>query len=467
MDDALKVAAQGLLQFGKLWPRGTITDVYWWPEEHRDCFAFTGDGEKISKHWMDMERSTLRGPVIDRALSAIFGLKPKRSASDYATIFGYERDVTMADFFDRLGGNTLYDVVTDHKRDGFFVTVIPEPGYPWPVEDGEYYSAREDVMRTAERPKWLIEVTDPSTLERLSAGREVDKAMYGVNPCLVFPPDETRCQRKELLARLSRGGSFMVAHSMGFRTASDYKSLDYAIDGIKSCGGLLFPSLSVGEIPASNFGPVTLVAPVDLVVASLKPYRVRGRRPCWVYDSDAWTVGTGEMMKGVAIRLFEELHGHENWIYGIHMWTLGPPRDVSSLFPGHVGEPIDTTAQLGRAVRQRIKPWRREHSVEQLTAAWQKVEGTKYNYGYSEAKGREVVGINEFLLLVAPKSLAKQVKRFVAGVGYSQRVVLLDASDLPLGENESEDARRWASIQWAWRVRDAVEEHSRSIEVTG
>jgi len=467
MDAALKVAAQGLLQLGKLWPRGTVTDVYCWSEENRDRFAFTGDGEKISRYWMDIEHPSLRGPMIDRALSAIFGLKPKKSAGDYATIFGYERDVTMPDFFDRLGGNVLYDVVPEQKRDGFSVGMIPEPGYPWPTETGEYYSAAGDETRASGQPAWLLKVTDARLIEESQLySQRTAEYVHGVNPCAVFPADETRCVRRELLGRFSRGGSFMVAHSLGFRL-TEYKSLKYTIDGIKKCGGLLFPSLSVGEIPASNFGHVSLIAPADIVAASLRPYRARGRRPCWVYDSDAWTVGTGEMMNGVAVRLFEELHGHEDWISGSHMWTIGPPRDVSSLFPGYTGEPIDTTAQLGRAVRSRVKHWGRNQSIAQLDKSWKKVIGSKHSYGYSEAKAREVVDINEFPLLVAPQHLAAEVEKFVAGVGYEQQVELVDASDLPLGEDQSEEVRRWAEVQWAWRVRDEVEAQSGAIEVSG
>lgn len=461
MDDALKVAAQGLLQLGKLWPRGTVTDVYCWSEEHRDRFAFTGDGEKISRYWMDDEHPALSGPAIDRALTAVFGLKSKRTAGGYATIFGDERHLSMSDFFDRLSGSVLFDVVPEQKRDGFSVGMMPEPGYPWPVE-GEYYSAVHDEMRSSDRPAWLTEITDRDVVEQAHA--RAGGAVYGVNPCVVFPSDETKCQRRELLARFSKGGSFMVAHSMGFRK-TDYKSLAYAIDGIKSCGGLLFPSLSVGEIPASNFGHVSLIAPVDLVIASLRPYRARGRLPCWVYDGDAWTVTAGEMMKSVAVRLFDELHGNEDWIYGSHMWTIGPPQTIGS--DDFRGEPVDTMAQLSRVVRDRVKHWSRKQTMKQLDKTWQKIQATKHQYGYSEAKAREVVDINEFPLLVAPKHLAAEVEKFVAGVGYEQQVELVDASDLRLGDDEPEEVKRWAEVQWAWRVRDEVEAQSGAIEVVG
>jgi hypothetical protein len=81
-------------------------------------------------------------------------------------------------------------------------------------------------------------------------------------------------------------------------------------------------------------------------------------------------------------------------------------------------------------------------------------------YAYTEAKAREVVRLEEFPFLIAPKHMKPIVARFVKGVGYKGKVVLLemdalaewDAEPMEIGE------RNWYLYQWAWQVSDAVRE---------
>lgn len=360
--------SEKLLVFGKaLFTRGTITDVVAWSRLDREhdaykihslYWAFVGDGLKFANQtglFVDDdegEAAGLRGAAIDRALSAAFNAR--------VDMYRWDPTFRAFDFLDRLssalGQAQRHD---DFDEQGF--TFIPEPGYPWPrdprrpVEGFRYWSARRGKLVTPERPGWLMPLPDTVS----------DHASrWGVNPCLVFPPDDSKTDPSGPVMGLLGGQRVMVGHAMQLSTRGGgwHKVLDNAIRGVRSCGGLLFPSLSVGPVPATNFGPVVLVANLELVLNGLRPYRKRGRNPVWVYETDAWTVTTGTLMGEVAGRLFDELHGHEDYLTG-GMWTAGPPATVFSSAAGIV-DPIDTTKKLAASVKRRMRAWKRGMSAE-------------------------------------------------------------------------------------------------------
>lgn len=444
----------GLLKFAGSFGRGPFTDVYAWIDEARNWsrlnIALVGNPLGVSAAFgmlAEGGESRVSASMIDRAL---------RSALDVEES-GFEHvrgPVSLPDLLDRIGAQTVYAM--DDGIEPFTeadLTFIAEPGFPWGDDDKpiRYWSAKHRAWITPKRPAWLIDVEDRD---------ERGKTQLGVNPCVIFapdkkytPPDANAPVFGRVFSGRANGVTMMVAHSMDLERRAD---LDATIAGIRSCGGMLFPSLSVGPIPASNFGPICLVGTLDLVLRNLKPYRTRGSRDAWVYDTDSWTVNTRDSMGWVARRLFEELHGHEDWAYGNHMWILGPPGEFHG---GPRGEqtPVETVSALANSLKRRMKPWHEGMTMEEMIATDARLGGTDEKYAYCEAKSRDVVPMSEFPYLIAPHEMKPVVDRFVKGVGYEGEVILAkgEAAWRMLSSTHAPQ-RDYALFRWAWRVAEIV-----------
>ncbi len=466
-----------LLAFGKAaFVRGTISDVVAWSEEGgpRDYsmlrVAFVGDGMKVAREFGYL--SAEEGENLNLGATGPISYVAARllGAKDMARDLGRDR-IALADLLDRLSGQAVYEFCDAHGIEMPFtetsMRLIVEPGYPWPENDRPglvYWSAKKQKLIKPERPAWLIPVED-----RDAPG----KTKLGVNPCLVFPP-EKRDRTWPLWGRSGKQ-DLIVAHSMTLLATPDapsfpflgqksYKQIDTAIENIRSCGGLLFPSLSVGEIPASNFGPITLVGHLGLVLDGLKPFKERRTDiTSWVYEHDAWTVSTGELMRDVAVRLFDELHGHEDYVYGHNIWAIGPPSEWFG-GPTQGSTPLRTVSELVRAAKRRGSTFKRGMSREAFIAANEAVAGTADKYAYCESKGRRVISLDEFPVLVAPNTLADQVRTFTRGVGYSGEVVLL-SDEFEVVSNDMSDDRDYRLFQWSWLVADAVKRLAKPMEI--
>lgn len=458
-----------LLAFGKsAFTRGTITDVVAWTdprERMRDysslTVAFVGDGMKVSRAFGyfnadgggDVDIGAAPGPI---AYAAQRLLRAPRLAAEIA-----REKISLPDLLARLSGQAAYDFCDAHGVEMPFtetrMRMIIEPGYPWPESDAPglvYWSAKKNKLIEPERPGWLIEVE-----ERDNPG----KMKLGVNPCAVFPAEPQK--RSWPLWGRSGKQDLIVAHSMTLLATPDapsfpflgpkfHKHTDTAIANIRSCGGLLFPSLSVGEIPASNFGPITLVGHLGLVLDGLKPFRERQERTSWVYAHDAWTVTTGELMRDVAIRLFDELHGHEDFTYGYHIWSIGPPAELFG-GPTEGSSPLDTLRELTTASKRRGATFKRGMSREAFEAANEAVAGTADKYAYCEAKARRVISLDEFPFMIGPDTLKEPMRTFAKGVGYKGKVITLPDT-LGVVANDLTGDRDYALFQWAWVVADAI-----------
>lgn len=480
-----------LLAFGKVaFVRGTITDVVAWTdpvqfENPRKSYmslsvALVGDGMKVARTFGylradgggEVDLGAVSGPV---AFAARKILMAKEMAQDIG------RDqVSLPDLLSRLEGQAAYEFCDAHGIEMPFdettARLLIEPGYPWPEDDRPgiaYFSAKQQKMIRPERPGWLIQVED-----RDNPG----KTKLGVNPCAVFPVEPQRRQWN-LWGRAGKQ-DLIVAHSMTLLPTRDtpafpflgpksHKDTDTAISSIRACGGLLFPSLSVGALPASNFGPITLVGHLGLALDGLKPYGSSKDATSWVYPHDAWTVSTGDLMREVAVQLFDELHGHESYIYGRNIWALGPPAELFSsphglkdFLEGRQNDgstPIRTVRELVTAVKKRGAVFKRGMSREEFEAADEAVSGTIDKYFYCEAKARRVISLDEFPFMVGPEALAEKMRSFANGVGYKGKIVTL--RDPFMVDDDMADDRDHRLFQWSWLVADAVKKLGDPLEL--
>ena len=455
----VKTAAEELLAFTQNFTRGTFVDVVAWVTDNterysRVKFALIGHALKVAQAFgydtVEME-SHVSGQWLDYQVERAFKIKTSRMSGG-EPLFGYDKTVSLSDMLDRLGGQVL-GMAHEHPFTETNVTLIIEPGYPWPTD--WYYSAKKRAFIEPEQPGWLMAVSPVPTGATFDSSQE----RRGVNPCLVFPPDDTKTDPAGPVFGVFKDGTkIMVAHSMSLMTEAEegfHKHAETAAQSVRACGGLLFPSLSVGPIPATNFGPIVLVANLELVLAALKPYKERGRNPAWVYDMDVWTVGTAELMREVAVRLFEEFHGHEDWIYGRNIWALGPPADPGSAPGREFSEPLKTTSQLHRAIRRRMKFWTQDMTPEEFTAMSEKCSGTECSYAYCEAKAREVVPLSSFPYLITPYSLEDDAARFAEAVGFKGEIVSERHEIDDIAELDSNLHPEYL-YDWAWKVSEIV-----------
>lgn len=434
--------ATDLMQVARVaFPRA-VSDVVLWTAPHGyERIAFVGHAERMAKMFGMAEVGGQADPRIGRRIAlALASIGVRLHDSDW------DGGSSLAEVLERLTGQSIWQWARSRgvelPDDGVRVGFIPEPGYPWPTKDGTYWSVKNGEQ-ASDKPAWLIRVEDPMTNEM----------RWGINPCSVFPPDESRTEPGGPVCGDLDGLKVMVTHSMALGSdaaTAGYREWTLAARNVRECGGLLFPSLAVGEIPATNFGPVVFVGRLELLLASLRPYMVSGRRPCWVYGSDAWTIRTGSAMREMAASLFDELHGDDDWIYSHTMSVLGV--EPTSKTPTEWMDPIQSTRELRADLAKLAKLWKRSMTAADFARMNATVAG-KDMYAYAEAKAREVVSMSEFPFIVTPKYMLDVVEKFAQSIGYDGEIVVLPAVK---HMDSTDDRRGHALYQWAWKVSDAV-----------
>ena len=440
---------EGLLTLGRsAFIRGTVSDVVAWQEKNSAKLhvAFVGDPLKWATEfgYLSEEIGSQRGSAYAYWIQNVFGVDLRREI---------DRDIQLADFLSRLEGQVSW-YSGSRPFDDLAMNLLFSPGYPWPSDDDDskgfsYWSAKAQKWITPERPPWLLD--KPSDTTDYSPK---------VNPCAVFPVVEQQ-ESWPLWGRSSRKagkggdcGDLLVCH------ATTLKKDSGAL--VHQCGGFLFPSISVGCTPASNFGPITFVGHLGLVLEGLKPNKSKNPS-CWVYDTDAWTVQTPEITGWISERLFEELHGHQDFSTGRNFWILGPPKDVLTGRRDEGYTPLESVKALVKAVRSRGAVFPPGMTREEFEVKSKSLQGTDEQYYYCEAKGRRVISLDEFPALIAPDSYAKVVSAFVKETGYAGRVVLLPDT-LNLAEDERDEYKKY---QWSWIVAQEIRSLAPGVEVIG
>jgi len=312
-------------------------------------------------------------------------------------------------------------------------TVMPLEGEPWEGEPTPYYSAKRGRVRTSSEPKGVVRVETSSDIGFPTETRS------GIDFCTVAP-------------RLRETSSGVVATSSGsdkvFLTRSlnigQYSTpVEELIRSITSCGGMLYPSLALSDVPATNFGTLVLVARIGLALRSISPYREKNW-PVDTYSTDAWTDTAREFLGNASVELYEQLTGSwEPRSYG-HMQILGP-RLVSETSMGHEVRRATSLSQIKTRLAKIRKRWRRGMTAEQIEAA---SDLTDLRYPYMEVKPAAVVEVpDSFVLAICPKSSLQAAKRLLQGIGFNGELITLPQ------DPSSDDVERW---DYAWRVRDAV-----------
>jgi hypothetical protein len=439
------------------------TEVLTWWRGKVPAFAFRGPDLRIEQRLFRSDGMMLnRHHALDQSMQRALGLDARVERSQWGVgITGgagqtlSDPDAHYSEVADAIAGIAAEQLGVEAVH----VTVMPSGGAPWNRGEAStpFYNARTERMLEGRAPKGLVEV-------------EIDNEKHvGVDPCFYAP--KVTAASGAIVGRFA--SSFTALRGRKYRPAMDLiathclsldrASIMNAAPAMRACGGMLFPSLAVGEIPATPFGPLCLVLRFSVVLEGLKPYRKgRGAWPIVVYKSDAWTGGVSSFRQGGAIVLFEQLTGawepspyrNDHGVTSAHPWTLGPSISESGFMATEV-DLVSNTAQLASSMFARAKLWDREITPERMAAL---SDQPKDRYPYLEAKSAAVVALESAPLALCPVSYADAARSFLATAGWSGELVTV-ATPPEWGralQGEWDDNK--AIVQWhyAWLLRDVI-----------
>jgi hypothetical protein len=254
--------------------------------------------------------------------------------------------------------------------------------------------------------------------------------------------------------------NLMMTHGFDFFRANfDWRGMAKLIN---RCGGLLFPSIAVGQVPATTIGSTIFVLDAHVVLQGIKPYRTgRGRWPIVTYASDAWTETTGAFLGEAARQVFLQLTGQwEPSIYGTpHFYVLGPR--IGSQWGDLEGADaiIGDTKKLSSTMARRARKWHRGADGNDLGELRSDI--TIDRYPYLEAKANGIVAVDALALCVVSSAFSRQVGSLLRAINFGGDVLTLkvtaaEAKALEVGTDYD------YLFQYSWRVHDAVAEYAAS-----
>lgn len=336
-------------------------------------------------------------------------------------------------------------------------TIMPMQGEPWNQGDKctPYYSAKKRRTLCGTKPEGVIKVDVDASFRTGEMGRK--ERVPGVDFCVVAP----RFRETEGGIVGEIGGDddrIFLTHSF---------TLDPQVTGspkqvakaIQDCGGMLYPSLALSDVPASNFGPCCLFARLPVVLRSLKPYkgRTRGVQATTLYTTDAWSERMSNFLGNASATLFEQLTGTWDPSSNGHMMTLGPKRtEYAGPAEARI---VSSVTQLATTLRKRRKRWRRGMTAEQIEKSSDMSAG---RYPYLEAKINGILEIPDtFPLAVCPTYLESRTKTFLCAIGFNGLLLSMRVSPAmkaALRHDTSVSFNDVAQAKWdyAWMVRDVV-----------
>lgn len=467
-----KEIAEKLLAFGReFFGTRAIKDVFVWNVRGKTRFAFNGAPESMmARMGFDFDKAPIdnKSGRLDYWLGKAFGISV-RMYNGYP-----EPELTHQEGNIAVGGvlegityfvGSLLDNRGDARCD---VTIIPEPGYPWAGAGTKYYSARTKKTIAAKRPAWEV----PIVVRDPGSGEDVKR--LGANWCKIAPRSEVADKYASGYFTMNSGSteeSVFVTHTLELRDDLPAEVYANAAKQVRACKGLLFPSLAVAPIPASNFGPATLVADPMLVLRDLKPYKESrsGLPKVVTYSTDAFTDTTRTFVSDLSAKLYDQLTGNMDSqdfhaYVNMHLYILGPMIEQEEIGHHAAGtRVIASTSQLAREITRRFRVWRGPMNDRQFASAMARVSGgathSAENFAYLEAKAHAVVPLKSFIAAFVPDFAKEKYTKFLRSVGYTGKVYTVPTTAeeqrafIRGGVSEQSD---FVKYNYAWRMADAM-----------
>lgn len=453
----MRAVADALLKWNGLGHFGATDVLIWWIDAARFevKVALQGDAMRISKYVLDDGREMMRnvpahgqrgGPGhLDTSLHHALGVDVGQTMSTpdeayHEVLRGVGTAVAEA--------LKLEEQATAANGKGYFgvsVTLMPKEGVPW-VEGSkttEYYSAKKRKTFTSTKPAWVVRGTyrDPDSGQ--------DKEGLVADVCTLVAPVEARACGTAVIGELG-GLRFFATHSFDLNRRGPAEE---SAANIARCGGLLYPSIAVGHLPASIYGTLSLFADVRMPLIDVKPYKTRGARyEVALYNTDTWTETTSYFLGTFARTLFLQLTGNDSEQVGF-MAVLGPTLGGTGS-PHRDGEkikPVASTMQLKSLLAKRMKLWKEDVDQKQIVEDYRT---SPERYPYLEAKVHAKVPLDCFPLAVAPIVYKEPALKFLRTAGYSGPLAFVDTTGIDMSSIAMGNME--ATYRYSWRVREAV-----------
>lgn len=440
-------------------------DVLIWYSRTGINVAFKGDalrmelvsfGNKLDRNKEEHFETPGYTSRIKRSLISSLGV------DDVSAIDGdYEHITNVRDGIE----GAIFDFLHSHGEleEDINWTLMPNQGNPWNIGDSKtyYYSASKKKVLEGYSPKDIYEVT-------------IDNEKYiAANVCKVVPTFSA--SKGSIVGICSDGSNVFASHTLSAtRYDPEYGTIDTKwtagfdvdtktkIQEISKCGGFIFPSLALGPVAANTFGKITLVSYLEFVLSSLRPYKSKkGAWPVTVYDTDAWTVRTSEIVSTHASELFDQLTGAwkiPTYSYQLHFGVLGPK--VTEESGPSEAKAIRDTKKLQALIKRRIKAWSRNATENSLRKA---IESDKRNqYPYLEAKVNGVYSLDSFPLAVIEKRQYEISKQFLSAIGWKGDLITIDEQTGTHYKSNPVGGYSADLLKYSWLVHDAVVAYAES-----
>ncbi|MFA5053124.1 MAG: hypothetical protein WC565_03635, partial [Parcubacteria group bacterium] len=302
--DLLKKRADGLLRWDGTKQMGGSDVLAWVMPDKTYCVAIQGRADRLEVRLFGTDEPKYPLNNYDRRLEIqlqrLLGFEDASlEKGPWGTsirggvgqIFSSDRrDVSVDEIFDGVESTLRASLADGDNEPSLHFTVMPLEGKPW-FDDlshsGQtlpYYSAKKRKVLQGIAPSGLMEVDVEAQWSRGEMERRVAP---GVDFCTVAPRiavDEGG------IVGVVKGQKILLTRCINVGMYS--APLEQVVAGIQRCGNaMLYPSLALSDVPATNFGLLTLFARIPLASRSLRPEKVKGW-PALVYKTDAWTETT-------------------------------------------------------------------------------------------------------------------------------------------------------------------------------
>lgn len=430
-------------------PKGAVADVYGWRNAKGYIrLALGGDPDSLFRLFNGFDEPWSRpGHLVEHDLARSFGIVQQGAGTrNRLPQFIPDGPVYATSLLEGIGGmmdNISGDETGDETAGA---TIIPDPGRPFNGRDTEYYSARAKRWRTQGTPEWVLPVAVRTTRRGQVAFE------HGADYCLTAP----RIDARSKCGWLDAGTLALLAtHSLGI----DRVGVSDTAGAINRCGGLLFPSIALGAVPASNFGPCMLILDPRTAMRGLDPYRKPGvGYPAHVYNTDVWTETTSDFVGDYAAYLYDELSGNGDFLYSPHLYALGPrpTTNRTSGVDGRGGE-LSSVTEVLRDARSRAKIWRKGLTQKTFATVHQKTLSSMEKYGYLEAKIAGVLEIQALAGAACADFQAPDFQRLLELVGFKGPLLVLDTdAKTRKAFSEQREESAWLMLKFAWSAAEEI-----------
>jgi hypothetical protein len=453
--EALQEVLRRTLDFSPVNNMG-VTDILFDPAT--DTVALTGKALILELRAL---KHNVRGTIEANNFgwARLFNIPIERHGYGTRPQWFHDNDTHLSQFIPELSGaiKDAYAALAGESWGETVIetTIIPQPGYPWRKgKTKEIYSAKKNKWFTVETPPYLTYVKDRDGETRPA-----------VDFCVLAPRVDKPLFQGEI-ARLDDVG-YICTHATSLARES-HKVDEEMLKQVAKCGGLLYPSLATGVLPATNFGETVLVVNASVPAMGMAPYKGKGAWPVITYPSDVWTTSLGEVLNSIGIAAFEQLHGSMDLDYQDHFFILGPEVKEEGYMDVPV-KPINSTDKLASALRRKFKMWTRDMDFERFTELSN--AGNPNRYGYLETKVNGIVDWDLIPYAVCPTAMAGQVRDTLVKMGFIGEIITIDVEPQALDAlldrgNMKMEERDWVKYQYAWDVADAIGRVCKVVEVS-